>query len=160
MIAGLRKKVRNSGEIATWDAQVVHEKDHFEFELGDDPYIKHKPFMGGNRGKVIAAYSVATLKTGEKSREVMTVEQIERVRAMSKAKDRGPWVDHYEEMCRKTVARQWAEDNAIYHEGIDILATDSRNPPEYISDALTEMYGRPETIDGGEIAYWIMPLRR
>jgi len=106
MIAGIRKKVRNSGEIATWDAQVVHEKDHFEFELGDDPYIKHKPFMGGNRGKVIAAYSVATLKTGEKSREVMTVEQIERVRAMSKAKDRGPWVDHYEEMCRKTVARR------------------------------------------------------
>lgn len=106
MIAGIRKKVRNSGEIATWDAHVVHEKDHFEFELGDDPYIKHKPFMGGNRGKVIAAYSVATLKSGEKSREVMTVEQIERVRAMSKAKDRGPWVDHYEEMCRKTVARR------------------------------------------------------
>jgi len=106
MIAGIRKKVRNSGEIATWDAHVVHEKDEFTFELGDEPYIKHKPFMGGDRGKVIAAYSVATLKNGEKSREVMSVQQIEKVRAISRAKDKGPWVDWYEEMCRKTVARR------------------------------------------------------
>jgi len=106
MIAGIRKKVRNSGEIATWDAHVVHEKDEFEFELGDAPFIKHRPFMGGDRGKVIAAYSVATLKSGEKSREVMDVGQINRIRAMSKSKDKGPWADHYEEMCRKTVARR------------------------------------------------------
>lgn len=106
MIAGLRKKVRNSGEIATWDAQVVYEKDAFDYELGDDPYIKHKPFLVGDAGKIIAAYSVAVLKSGEKSREVMTVQQIERIRLMSKAKDFGPWKDHYAEMCRKTVARR------------------------------------------------------
>ena len=106
MIAGLRKKVRNSGEIATWDAQVVYEKDEFEYELGDAPFIKHKPFMGGDGGKIIAAYSVAVLKTGEKSREVMTISQIEKVRSISKSKDKGPWVDHYSEMCRKTVARR------------------------------------------------------
>ncbi len=106
MIAGIRKKVRNSGEIATWEVQVVHAKDHFEFELGDDPFIKHRPFMDGDRGPIIAAYSVATLKSGEKSREVMTKTQIDRVRAASKSKDKGPWVDWYDEMCRKTVARR------------------------------------------------------
>src|SRR5262245_31940685 len=31
MIGGLRKKVRNSGEIATWEVQVVHENDDFDF---------------------------------------------------------------------------------------------------------------------------------
>jgi recombination protein RecT len=106
MIAGIRKKVRNSGEIVTWEVQVVHAKDHFEFELGDDPFIKHRPFMDGDRGPIIAAYSVATLKGGEKSREVMTKTQIDKVRAASKSKDKGPWVDWCDEMCRKTVARR------------------------------------------------------
>jgi recombination protein RecT len=112
MVAGLRKKVRNSGEIATWEAHVVYEKDAFEFELGDDPYIKHKPFMGGDRGKIVAAYSVATLKSGEKSREVMSIDEIMAIwRKSSKAKDKdgnptGPWRDHQGEMCRKTVARR------------------------------------------------------
>ena len=32
MIAGLRKKVRNSGEIATWDVAAVYANDRFEFE--------------------------------------------------------------------------------------------------------------------------------
>lgn len=127
MIAGVRKKVRNSGEISTWDAQVVHAKDQFEFELGDDPFIKHKPYLPpmlerragepddefderwkshAHPGPVIAAYSVAVLKSGEKSREVMTRAQLDKVRGSSKAKDRGPWVDWFEEMCRKTVARR------------------------------------------------------
>ena len=105
MIAGLRKKVRNSGEIATWDAQVVYERDAFEYELGDEPFIRHKPAMG-DRGSVIGAYSVAVLKSGEKSREVMSVSEIESVRKRSRASGNGPWVTDYAEMCRKTVARR------------------------------------------------------
>jgi recombination protein RecT len=106
MIAGLRKKARNSGEIATWDAQVVHAKDAFEFELGDEPYIRHRPCLDEEPGQVVAAYSVAVLKSGEKSREVMSVTAIEKVRARSRAKKGGPWFTDYEEMCRKTVARR------------------------------------------------------
>jgi recombination protein RecT len=112
MVAGIRKKVRNSGEIETWDAHVVHENDEFAFELGDSHYIKHKPALGGDRGKIIAAYSVATLKSGEKSREVMSIDEIMAVwRKSSKQKDKdgnptGPWKDHLGEMCRKTVARR------------------------------------------------------
>jgi recombination protein RecT len=34
MIAGIRQKVRNSGEVATWEVHNVHEKDLFDFELG------------------------------------------------------------------------------------------------------------------------------
>jgi recombination protein RecT len=107
MIAGLRKKARNSGEIATWDAHVVHAKDAFEFELGDEPFIRHRPCLDEDPGPVRAAYSVAVLKSGEKSREVMSVTAIEKVRARSRAKKGGgPWVSDYEEMCRKTVARR------------------------------------------------------
>ena len=96
MIGGIRKKVRNSGEIRDWNAQVVHAKDEFAFELGDDPYIKHKPYLGeGDPGPVIAAYSIARFKSGELSREVMTRAQIDKVRAASKTSKFGPWVDWF-----------------------------------------------------------------
>lgn len=106
MIAGIRKKVRNSGEIATWDVQAVYANDAFEFELGDDPFIRHKPALG-NRGKMIAVYSIATLKSGEKSRDVMGIEEVEAIRAISRSKN-GPWANptFYPEMAKKTVARR------------------------------------------------------
>lgn len=54
MIAGLRKKVRNSGEITTWDVVAVYENDKFEFELGDNPFIKHAPVLK-ERGELISS---------------------------------------------------------------------------------------------------------
>jgi recombination protein RecT len=113
MIAGIRKKARNSGEISTWDAHVVHENDAFEFELGDDPFIRHKPALE-NRGKIIAAYSICVLKDGEKTREVMPIGEIHAIRDRAdawKAFKKGlikstPWNSDEGEMCRKTVARR------------------------------------------------------
>lgn len=112
MVAGIRKKVRNSGEISTWEVHAVYSKDEFDYMLGDEPRIHHKPALGGDRGDLIAAYSIATLKTGEKSREIMSAQEIRHVwRTSSKNKDKqnnptGPWKDHEAEMFRKTVARR------------------------------------------------------
>lgn len=105
MIGGIRKKVRNSGTLQDWNAHVVFAHDEFEYELGDEPFIRHRPAKG-DRGKAVAAYSVATFKDGTKSREVMSLAEIEKVRAVSRAKDKGPWVQWWEEMARKTVARR------------------------------------------------------
>lgn len=106
MIAGIRKKVRNSGEIATWDVHAVFANDEFQYELGDEPRIKHVPKLG-ERGKIIAVYSIATLKTGEKTRDVMSKEDVDKIAAKSKAKN-GPWSDpvFYPEMAKKTVAKR------------------------------------------------------
>lgn len=106
MVGGIRKKARNSGEIATWDVHAVFANDAFEYELGDNPFIRHKPALA-NRGELIAVYSVATLKTGEKSRDVMSVEDVEKIRSKSRAPN-GPWKDpiFYPEMAKKTVARR------------------------------------------------------
>jgi recombination protein RecT len=136
MIAGIRKKVRNSGEIATWDAQVVHAKDQFEYELGDQPFIKHKPDMSPNPGPVVAAYSVATLKSGEKSREVMTRAELEKVREASKAKSGdSPWAQWFDEMCRKTVAKRHAKVLPMSTDLDDLLRRD---------DELYDMRGAKE----------------
>jgi len=106
MIGGIRKKVRNSGEISTWDVQAVYENDEFEFEFGDDPFIKHKPTLK-DRGELIAVYSIATLKDGEKSRDIMGIDDVEKIRKLSQSQ-KGPWSNptFYAEMAKKTVARR------------------------------------------------------
>lgn len=43
MVAGIMKLVRNSGEISTWSVQAVYENDQFDFCLGDEEHIIHKP---------------------------------------------------------------------------------------------------------------------
>lgn len=106
MIAGLRKKVRNSGEIATWDAHVVHENDEFYYELGDEPQIIHRPTLD-NPGRPVAVYSIATMKDGGfKSRDVMSASDVERVRSFSNAPDSPAWTKHWEEMAKKTICRR------------------------------------------------------
>jgi recombination protein RecT len=107
MIAGIRKKVRNSGALADWNVQVVQEGDDFAFELGDNPFIHHRPASTGGRArKVVAAYSIATYPDGTVSREVMNADQIADIQRKSKAR-KGPWSDpvFYPEMARKTVAK-------------------------------------------------------
>ncbi|HSW34700.1 MAG TPA: recombinase RecT, partial [Steroidobacteraceae bacterium] len=91
MYAGLLKKVRNTGELVSISANVVYERDHFDYELGDEERIVHKPAIG-DRGKPIAAYAIAKLKSGGIEREVMDATAIRQVQAVSRAtSDDGPW---------------------------------------------------------------------
>ncbi|TGP22341.1 MULTISPECIES: recombinase RecT [unclassified Mesorhizobium] len=114
MIAGIRKKARNSGEISTWDAHCVHANDFFEFQLGDAPQINHTYNLKTERGDITGAYSVAVLKDGTKSYEVMSISEIRAIRDRSdawKAFKAGyikttPWETDEGEMARKTVARR------------------------------------------------------
>jgi recombination protein RecT len=109
MIQGIRKKVRNSGEIASWDVHAVYERDEFEYLLGDSPRIHHRPSIGSERpGNLIAVYSVAVLKSGEKSIDVMPVWQVEEIRKAASRAQKGPWSipAYYAEMAKKTVARR------------------------------------------------------
>ena len=108
MVAGIMKLVRNSGEISTWSVQAVYENDTFDFCLGDEEHITHKPNLS-NRGKLIAVYSIVTMKDGEKSREVMSVEDVNQIRARSRSGSSGPWQTDFAEMSKKTVVRRHAK---------------------------------------------------
>ncbi|MCO5085113.1 MAG: recombinase RecT [Mesorhizobium sp.] len=114
MIAGVRKKARNSGEISTWDAHVVYANDFFQFQLGDAPQINHTYDLKQDRGEPVGAYSVCVLKDGSKSYEVMSTSEINAIRDRSdgwKAFKGGyvkstPWSTDWAEMARKTVAKR------------------------------------------------------
>jgi recombination protein RecT len=107
MIAGIRKKVRNSGVMADWFAEVVHQKDEFDFQRGTENFLRHKQSLEADRGPIIAAYSVAFLKDGQGySFDLMSKSEVDRIRNLSKSPEGPGWKNHYSEMAKKTVARR------------------------------------------------------
>ena len=136
MVAGVMKMVRNSGEISTWSVQAVYENDNFDFCLGDEEHITHKPALSG-RGKIIAVYSIVSMKDGEKSREVMSVEDVKAIRARSRSGNSGPWVSDFAEMAKKTVVRRHAKRLPMSTDLDDVLRADDEifQPPEAPAEA-------------------------
>lgn len=125
MVGGILKKIRNSGELASISAHVVYSNDQFEYELGDNENIIHKPFLGEDRGKPIAVYAVAKTKDGAIYREVMSVADVDKVRQASRAKDAGPWVQWWDEMAKKTVIRRMAKRLPSSADVDQVLASDN-----------------------------------
>jgi recombination protein RecT len=108
MIAGLLKLMRQSGEVAWVDGHIVCENDRFVYRPGLDDVPVFEPDWFGDRGKAIGAYAIAKLKTGEiVPPEIMSIAAIEKVRAVSRSKDKGPWVDWWEQQALKTVLRRF-----------------------------------------------------
>lgn len=104
---GLISLARRSGQILSIEAHVVYEKDEFNCTLGLDPKLEHTPaWEEVDPGKMRFVYAVAKLKDGGVQFEVMSRAQVEAIRQKSKAGNNGPWVDHYDEMARKTVVRR------------------------------------------------------
>lgn len=154
MVQGIRKKIRRSGELTTWDVTAVFAKDAFDYELGDDPFIRHKPYMAPelaraddetdeaynarlrkhlDHGPMTHVYSVAKIKGGDKSRDVMTRAEVELVRDTYARKNKKgefspAWRKSFPEMAKKTVARRHAKQLPM---STDILALLTRDDELY-----------------------------
>ena len=139
MMAGLQKRARNSGEIAGIEAHVIYEHDEFLWTQGTDATLKHVPKFPGPRGRAIGAYAIARFKDGSVPQvEVMDADEIESVRAVSRSKDKGPWVDWWGEMARKTVFRRlskWLPSNADVD---DLIRRDDENEVEAPSGVVVD----------------------
>lgn len=105
MVAGLLKKARNSGEIASIVGRCVYQNDKFHVVFGDDEKLTHEPALDNEPGPLRLAYMVAKLKDGTIVRHVMTRQQIEKRKNASRSKDSGPWKSWEDDMWIKTVLR-------------------------------------------------------
>ena len=103
---GMIDLARRSGQIVSLAAYIVHQEDEFDYQLGLQPNIVHKPAHQAKPGPVTFVYAVANLKGGGVQFEVMSRAEIEAVRDTSKAGKNGPWVTHFDEMAKKTVIRR------------------------------------------------------
>lgn len=105
---GMLDLARRSGMVKSIYAFPVYEGDLFEWELGLDPTIRHKPSDRDNRegGKLTHVYAVAKLTAGEPIFTVLSRSEIERYRGRSRAAGSGPWVSDFEAMALKTAIRR------------------------------------------------------
>ncbi len=83
---------------------LVFERDAFIVREGTEQRIEHVP-ADGDRGEEKCVYAVALLASGRYTFDVLDKREIDRRRSMSRAKDRGPWVDHYWRMAMKSAVR-------------------------------------------------------
>lgn len=103
---GLIDLAYRSGEVKMIDAQTVYENDEFEYELGMDPVLKHKPART-NRGNPIYFYATFKLTNGGQGFQVMSIEDVhEHAKKYSKTYNNGPWQTNFEEMAKKTVLKK------------------------------------------------------
>lgn len=162
MVYGLRKKVLQSGEIADITAKVVYrrevEEGFFVYEEGTEAMLRHKPMLDlaaedATDDCIVAAYSMATFKDGEKSYEVMRRFEIDKVRQASQTgavgkvvqfgndkgkeiKPKGPWVDWFPEQAKKTVIRRHTKTLPMSGDLVDVEAMDDRLAAESTTSLL------------------------
>lgn len=159
---GMIDLARRSGQIENIYAHAVYSNDEFDYELGLEPKLKHKPYMNGDRGEFIGVYAVAHFKGGGYQFEFMPKEEIEKRRKRSKAANAGPWVTDYEEMAKKTVIRHmWKylpisieiQQQAAQDEVVRKDVTAEPEPVEYIEAEAFEVPMESETPQQEEIVF-------
>ena len=105
---GLIDMVYRNDNIQTVQAQCVYENDEFEYELGLEPKLVHKPALK-DRGNLILVYALWKAKNGGFGFEVMSKEDIDihaRKYSQSFSSSYSPWKTNYEEMAKKTVIKK------------------------------------------------------
>jgi len=106
MLAGILKKVRNSGELSSITSQIVHQNDKFRYWVdGDGEHILHEPLMFGDRGDAMGVYALAKTKDGAVYIEVMDHGQVDAIRSVARSKN--VWDGSFgSEMWKKSAIRR------------------------------------------------------
>jgi recombination protein RecT len=117
---GLVELAMRTGLISSIHADIVCDKDTFEYDRGE--LKAHKINFREPRGEMYAAYALCRFKDGTESCQVMAKSDIDGIRSRSRAGNSGPWVTDYNEMAKKTVFRRlskWLPLSPEYRDAIE-----------------------------------------
>ena len=123
---GMIELAHRSGEFKSIEAHVVYENDEFEYELGLEPKLKHKPAMK-NRGNITWVYAIYKLQSGGYGFEVMSVEDINIHRdkySKAASTDSSPWSKSWDAMAKKTVIKQALKYAPLKSEFVKAMVND------------------------------------
>ncbi len=134
---GLIDLVSRTGKLQQIEARMVREQDQFVMEFGLDPKFSHIPKLDGNRGEIKLGYMIARLAEGAIHIDYMPLEDMNRIRARSKASDKGPWVTDTEEMYKKTCIRR----------GVKMLPMSIEDSRDYMVASALDNAGQDEAAD-------------
>lgn len=125
MVQGIMKKARNSGEIASISAGVVYGGDQFRYWVDDDgEHLIYEPCDNPDTETVRRVYAMAKLKDGTRRIEVLTPTEVEKIRSISRSKDKGPWVQWWSEMAKKSAIRRLSKTLPMSTDLDDLIRRD------------------------------------
>lgn len=101
---GLAELAMRSGDVSNLHADKVCANDIFVTDRG--LITKHQIDYKAPRGDAYAYYAICRFKDGTEKAEVMTKDDVEKIRKRSRAGSSGPWVSDFDEMAKKTVFRR------------------------------------------------------
>ncbi len=115
---GMLDLARRHAAVKDITAEAVYAGDDFDYGLGDEPFIRHKPSDDSDREMqaVSFIYVVCNLTGGGRQRSVWSAAKINMHRdRYSKGADRkdSPWSTSWEQMGKKTVIRSMINSGAI-----------------------------------------------
>ncbi|MDR2594548.1 MAG: recombinase RecT [Fibromonadaceae bacterium] len=148
MVKGVIKQIWRSGKIGYISANAVYENDTFDYCLGDEEYIKHRPTME-NRGKIIAAYAIVKTKEGEFIRTVLTKQDIEKLRESGKSPNGDYWTKWYDQMAIKSAIHRLAKklDLSVEYEVVEDLKEIPYSPPKLIPPQTQQALPKSKAIE-------------
>ena len=150
--------MHRSGKVEMIDCRVVYQGDHFEYALGTNCYIEHRPGPVEDRESVTFFYAIVWLKGSQRPLvEVMPAEDVNAIRDRSASyraaekyhKHDSPWHTDYEIMGRKTVLKRiqkWAPKSADMAMAIEIDNAAEAGKEQFNHIDLGDI--EPETEDG------------
>lgn len=109
---GLCTLAYRSGVVQSVQARAVFKGDEFEFEMGLNERLVHRPKGNKNPAEITHFYSIVRMKEGGYVMNVMTREEVEKIRNESAnykfayKKEDTVWGKYFEEMGCKTVLRR------------------------------------------------------
>lgn len=120
-----------SGQVSGVQAEVVYEKDTFNYKYGLTPELSHIPSESEERGNLKYAWVVVSLKNGGQVWRVLNRAEIMRHKAFSKGADSeySPWNTAEAEMWRKTSIRSIAPLLPLSPELRDAVAVEEADAP-------------------------------
>lgn len=124
MVAGVIKRMYQSGGVSAVQAFVVYKNDEFEILGGTEPALRHKPTLGP-RGELVCAYATATTPNGGSTFEFLHSEDIAKIRRASRSSAKGPWVDWTEQMWKKSALHRLAKRLPQSREIVQMLDRDA-----------------------------------
>lgn len=148
---GLIDMVYRNENIQTVQSQCVYENDEFEYELGLEPKLIHKPALR-DRGDLILVYALWKSKNGGYGFEVMSKEDIDshaRKFSQSFGSSYSPWKTNYEEMAKKTVIKKCLKYAPLKSDFVRAVSNDETIKSELDVD-MSEIESEQETVVDGE----------
>lgn len=146
---GLVDLVYRNEMVQTIQAHCVYANDEFDYELGLNPGLVHKPALK-DRGEPVLFYAMFRLQNGGCGFEVMSKEDVDQYaqkysQGINSAYS--PWKTNYEEMAKKTVIKRVLKYAPLKTDFIRAMAVDNAIQEE-ISVDMSEIQKKQPAIDG------------